>query len=81
LIKEPVTMASSVLEVTRDLVLAYIQKFPVSQSAYSANAEAAARRLREEILSFTREVYGELSRLESGAELPPLPPRMPEVSG
>ena len=72
-------MSSSVLEVTRDLVLAYIQKFPMSQSAYSANAEAAAHRLREEILSFAREVYVELTRLESGEPLPPMPRPMPEV--
>jgi hypothetical protein len=72
-------MGSSVLEVTRDLVLAYIQKFPISQSAYSANAEAAAHRLREEILSFTREVYAELSRLENGESPPPLPRPSPEA--
>lgn len=72
-------MSSSVLEVTRDLVLAYIEKFPMSQSAYSANAEAAAHRLRSEILSFTREVYAELSRLEGGEPLPPLPPLVSET--
>lgn len=67
-------MASTVLEVTRDLVLAYIEKYPMTQTAYSANAEAAAHRLRQEILSFAREVYAELSRLESGEPLPPFSP-------
>jgi hypothetical protein len=66
-------MASSVLEITRDIVLAYIEKFPTSQSAYSANIEAAMARLRQEILTFTKEVYHELTRLEEEA-MPPLPP-------
>lgn len=67
-------MASTVLEVTRDLVLAYIEKYPMTQTAYSANAEAVAHRLRQEILSFAREVYAELYRLESGESFSPLSP-------
>ncbi|MBM3213868.1 hypothetical protein FJZ36_03010 [Candidatus Poribacteria bacterium] len=69
-------MESPILEATRDIVVAYIGKYPTGQSAYSANIEAAMNRMRQDILAFTRDVYATLERLESGAEPPPPPDPM-----
>lgn len=62
----------TILEITRDLTLAYLAKYPLATSSYSANMEASMQKLREETLSFMKEVYYELRRLEDSQ--PPLPP-------
>ncbi|MDA1192486.1 MAG: hypothetical protein O3A46_12485 [Candidatus Poribacteria bacterium] len=64
-------MAATVLEVTRDLVLAYIEKYPTGTSAYSANVEATMAKMRADIVSFMKQIYDEIQTLEEGA-LPPL---------
>jgi hypothetical protein len=69
-------MSSSTLEIARDLVLAYIEKYPTGTSGYSANMEAAMERMRADILSFLREVHTELQALD--AESPPFPPDAPD---
>jgi hypothetical protein len=59
-------MAASTLEIARDIVLAYIDKYPTGSSAYSANIDATMGRMRSDILGFLRELHTELSALESG---------------
>ncbi len=64
-------MSSSTLEIARDIVLAYIEKYPTGTSGYSANIESAMQRMRADILGFLREVHTELHALEAGGPLPP----------
>jgi|SaaInl4_135m_RNA_FD_contig_31_1887185_length_913_multi_5_in_0_out_0_1 hypothetical protein len=64
-------MSTSTLEIARDIVLAYIEKYPTGTSGYSANAESAMQRMRSDILGFLREVHTELNALEAGGPLPP----------
>ena len=66
-------MAASVLEVTRDILIAYIEKYPLGSSAYSANIEAAMERLRADVIAFAKELYHELNRLETETISLPLP--------
>ena len=60
-------MPASTLEIARDIVLAYIEKYPTGSSAYSANIDATMQRMRSDIVAFLRELHGELTALESGA--------------
>jgi hypothetical protein len=60
-------MPASTLEIARDIVLAYIEKYPTGSSAYSANIDATMQRMRSDIVGFLRELHGELTALESGA--------------
>ena len=69
-------MSSSTLEIARDLVLAYIEKYPTGTSGYSANMEAAMERMRADILSFLREVHTELQALDAGSA--PFPTDAPD---
>ncbi|GIX06912.1 MAG: hypothetical protein KatS3mg115_1315 [Candidatus Poribacteria bacterium] len=72
---------ATVLEATRDIVIKFIEKYPLSSSAYSANIEASVRQLREEVLDFTKAVYTLLAELESQRGTPPLPPLPEEEAG
>jgi hypothetical protein len=63
----------SVLEATTAIIKEYIQKYPTSASAYSANIDAAMERLRADVLAFARQVYHELSHLEAESA-PAAPP-------
>ncbi|MEO2002761.1 MAG: hypothetical protein ABGY41_01520 [Candidatus Poribacteria bacterium] len=65
-------MAASTLEIARDIVLAYIEKYPTGSSAYSANIDATMGRMRSDIVGFLRELHTELTALQSGD--PPSPP-------
>ncbi len=64
-------MSASTLEIARDIVLAYIEKYPTGTSGYSANIESSMQRMRADILGFLREVHSELSALEAGDPFPP----------
>ncbi|MBT3268718.1 hypothetical protein HN371_16305 [Candidatus Poribacteria bacterium] len=65
-------MPSSTLEIARDIVLAYIEKYPTGSSAYSANIDATMQRMRSDILGFLRELHSELTALESGTDASPI---------
>ncbi|MDE0021633.1 MAG: hypothetical protein OXT69_09685 [Candidatus Poribacteria bacterium] len=65
---------SNPLDATRDILIAYIEKYPMSTSAYSANMEKTMRQLREDVIDFAKEMYRTFQELEEGAP-PPEPPR------
>ena len=65
---------SNPLDATRDILIAYIEKYPMSSSAYSANMEKTMRQLREDVIDFAKDMYRTFQELEEGA-LPPEPRR------
>lgn len=65
---------SNPLDATRDILIAYIEKYPMSSSAYSANMEKTMRQLREDVIDFAKEMYRTFQELEEGAP-PPEPQR------
>ncbi len=65
---------STPLDATRDILIAYIEKYPMSSSAYSANMEKTMRQLREDVIDFAKDIYRTFQELEEGAP-PPEPPR------
>lgn len=68
---------SNPLDATRDILIAYIEKYPMSSSAYSANMEKTMRQLREDVIDFAKDMYRTFQELEDGA-LPPEPRRRRE---
>ena len=61
---------STTLEAAKEIVIAFIEKYPMSTSAYSSNIEQTMLKLRADVVEFTKEIYTALDQLERGSAAP-----------